>query len=43
MSIFRRDRPRVDRRILIIEAWQVVCPRPGLVDIEQCWTCPAYR
>jgi hypothetical protein len=28
---------------LIVEAGQVVCPRRGIVDIEQCWACPAYR
>ena len=43
MSIFNRTRPRSHRRILTIEGGQVVCPRRGLVDIEECWFCPAYR
>jgi len=41
MTLLRRDR-RANERILIIEAGQVVCPRRGLVDIEDCWMCPAY-
>lgn len=30
-------------RTLAIEAGQVVCQRRGIVDIEDCWTCSAYR
>jgi len=30
-------------RVLAVEAGQVVCPRQGVVDLEWCWTCPAYR
>ena len=30
-------------RALTIEAGQVVCPRRGIVDIEDCWICPNYR
>lgn len=43
MTFLRRNRPRADHRILTVEAGQVVCPRRGIVDIEQCWVCPAYR
>ena len=38
----RRREPRPDR-VLTIEAGQVVCPRRGVVDLELCWMCPAYR
>ena len=34
---------RPHERTLAIEAGQVVCPRRGIVDIEDCWTCSAYR
>jgi hypothetical protein len=37
-----RMRPRRERA-LAIEAGQVVCPRRGIVDLEMCWVCPAYR
>jgi hypothetical protein len=30
-------------RALRMEAGEVVCPRQGLVDIEECWICPNYR
>ncbi len=30
-------------RALRVEAGEVVCPRRGLVDIEDCWICPDYR
>lgn len=30
-------------RVLAIEGGQVVCPRRGIVDLEMCWVCPAYR
>jgi hypothetical protein len=36
----RRDR---SERSLRVEAGQVVCPRRGLLDIEDCWSCPQYR
>ena len=44
-SIFRTHRPprRISERILAVEAGQVMCPRRGIVDIEDCWMCPAYR
>ncbi len=42
MTFLRRIYRRAER-ILIVEAGQVVCPRRGIVDIEQCWACPAYR
>ena len=29
-------------RTLAVEAGQVVCPRQGIVDMERCWSCPAY-
>lgn len=34
---------RPHERILAIEAGQVVCQRRGIVDIEDCWTCPSYQ
>jgi hypothetical protein len=45
MGIFRtnRARRRTGERILAVEAGQVACPRRGIVDIEDCWACPAYR
>ena len=30
-------------RVLAVEGGQVVCPRRGMVDLEMCWVCPAYR
>jgi hypothetical protein len=30
-------------RVLAVEGGQVVCPRRGIVDLEMCWDCPAYR
>jgi hypothetical protein len=30
-------------RVLAVESGQVVCPRRGIVDLEMCWGCPAYR
>ena len=36
----RRDRAE---RALRVEAGHVVCPRRGLVDIQECWSCPEYR
>lgn len=44
-SIFRTHRPprRMNERILTVEEGQVMCPRRGIVDIEDCWICPAYR
>jgi len=30
-------------RVLAVEGGQVVCPRRGIVDLETCWACPAYR
>jgi hypothetical protein len=43
MTFLLRKHPRANERILAIEAGQVVCPRRGIVDIERCWACPAYR
>jgi hypothetical protein len=43
MTFLRHNRRHANERVLIIEAGQVVCPRRGLVDIEHCWMCPAYR
>jgi hypothetical protein len=37
----RRQPPREPG--LAIESGQVVCPRAGIVDLELCWVCPAYR
>ena len=39
---FHRTRPPRER-VLTVEEGQVVCPRRGIVDLEMCWTCPAYR
>ncbi len=36
-----RSEPR--EHLLAVEAGQVMCPRRGLVDLESCWVCPAYR
>ena len=38
----RRMRPP-RARVLAVEGGQVVCPRRGIVDLEMCWDCPAYR
>ena len=36
--------PRTDRAVsLAVEAGQVICLARGVVDIEQCFTCPSYR
>jgi hypothetical protein len=40
-SSHRMRPPR--ERVLAIEEGQVVCPRRGIVDLELCWDCPAYR
>jgi hypothetical protein len=29
-------------RTLAVEAGQVMCPRQGIVDVDRCWSCPAY-
>ena len=42
MNVRRLSRSRSRTRILFVEAGQVECPRRGPVDIELCWTCPAY-
>ncbi len=34
---------RRNERVLAVESGQVICPRRGFVDIEQCWRCPSYR
>lgn len=38
-----RHRSDRNERTLAVEAGQVVCPNRGVVDIEDCWICPAYR
>jgi hypothetical protein len=44
MRLTRRERSRAqDERILAVEAGQVACPRRGVLDLEYCFTCPAYR
>jgi len=30
-------------RVLAVDDGQVVCPRRGIVDLDMCWGCPAYR
>jgi hypothetical protein len=44
MKTFNPHRMRPPReRVLAVEGGQVVCPRRGIVDLEMCWVCPAYR
>jgi len=44
MNAFASHRMRPPReRVLAVEDGQVVCPRRGVVDLEMCWVCPAYR
>lgn len=44
MKSFISHRMRPPReRVLAVEGGQVVCPRRGIVDLEMCWVCPAYR
>ena len=44
MRFMTNQRMRPPReRVLAVESGQVVCPRRGTVDLEQCWECPAYR
>ena len=38
-----RHRTTTDQRVFTIEAGQVVCPNRGVMDVEDCWVCPAYR
>ena len=38
-----RHRTNTNQRVYAIEAGQVVCPNRGVVDVEECWACPAYR
>lgn len=44
MDLHRIRRPArsSNERVLNIEAGQVMCPRLGNIDIEDCWTCPAF-
>jgi len=44
MKSHAADRLRQSRGlVLAVETGQVVCPRRGVVDLEACWMCPAYR
>ena len=44
MKSYSAHRTRPPReRVLAIDEGQVVCPRRGIVGIELCWACPAYR
>ena len=44
MRSTRRDRIQArDERVLAVEAGQVVCPRRGIVDLEDCLVCRSYR
>ena len=45
MEFRRSHRPSrpTHERILSVEAGRLMCPRRGIVDIEDCWICPAYR
>ena len=38
-----RHQTTTDQRVFTIEAGQVVCPNRGVMDVEDCWVCPAYR
>ncbi len=38
-----RPHQSAGERLLAVEHGQVMCPRRGLVDLEACWACPAYR
>lgn len=40
-NAYRMRSPR--ERVLTVEGGQVTCPRRGIVDLELCWGCPAYR
>ena len=42
LNYSHRMRPPRERA-LAVEDGQVVCPRRGIVDLEMCWVCPAYR
>ena len=42
MQFHRRARDHHRDHVLAVEAGRVMCPRQGVVDIEQCWMCPAY-
>lgn len=45
MKLYSTRPPRrpSHERVLAVEAGQVMCPHGGIVDIEDCWICPAYR
>ena len=44
MKFHNANRMRPPRaRVLAVESGQVICPRRGMVDLERCWNCPAYR
>jgi sulfur relay (sulfurtransferase) complex TusBCD TusD component (DsrE family) len=39
----RRSRQPTNEHVLSVDEGQVMCPRRGIVDIEVCWMCSAYR
>ena len=43
MSARKDARTDDSERALRIERGEVVCPRRGIVDIEDCWVCRDYR
>ena len=44
MNIWTALLPEPPReRTLTVEAGEVVCPRRGITDIEQCFICPSFR
>lgn len=43
MRSFKRVHRASNERSLRVEEGQVVCPRGGVVGIEECWACPDYR
>ena len=42
LNYSHRMRPPRER-VLAVDGGQVVCPRRGIVDLDMCWGCPAYR
>jgi hypothetical protein len=44
MNIWTALLPEPPReRTLTVEAGEVVCPRRGITDIEECFICPSFR
>lgn len=43
LAATRRRPHRPTGHVLEVEAGQVMCPRRGPIDLEQCFACSAYR